>query len=152
MKTSIDKNFVTVDGAKAEMDFIKTERLCLVNIKLNDDMNSEYKLRLSTHYDRDAFFVDSSFGKDKVTEKVSFDDIKDIISNIKDVVNNNTSKFSLTLKTDDSNKHVFNVYKSDDDEKYVDFIVNCEGTSLFVPVKKEDNMLLLFDKFLKSIE
>lgn len=151
MKTSIDKNFVTIDNnTKAKMDFIKTERLSLVNLKLIDDTDSEYKLRLATH-SRDAFYIDSVFGKDKVNEKVSIDDIKDIISNIKDVVNNITDRFSLTLKTDDSNKHIFNVYKSDD-ENCIDFIVNYEGTGLFVTVKKENNMMMLFDKFLKSIE
>ena len=151
MKTSIDKNFVTIDNnTKAKMDFIKTERLSLVNLKLVDDMNSKYELKLSAH-SRDSFYIDSIFGKDKVSEKISIDDIKDIISNIKDVINNTTDRFSLTLKTDDSSKHNFNVYKSDD-ENCIDFIVNYEGTGLFVTVKKEDNMLLLFDKFLKSIE
>lgn len=148
MKTSIRKNFVTDDNiTKAEMGFIKTEKLSLVNLILISDINSEYKLRLA--HSGDVFLVDSIFGKDNISKKVNIDDIKDIISNIKDVIDNNTSKFSLTLKTDDSN-HNLSIYNMT--KNCIDFIVNCEGTGLFVPVKKEDGMMLLFDKFLNSIE
>ena len=148
MKTSLTKVLKAVDNTtEAEINFIKTERLSFVILDMVDD-SKKYKLRLSTRGEK--FFVDSILDGKEITEDVSSIDIEDIISGIRDVINDNVSKFSLTIHDkDDNHKHCFMIEKKDGN---IDLFLTSSGdTSLYVSVM-EDNIMSLFDRFEKSIE
>lgn len=149
MKMSLSKTFITLDGnISAETSYIKTERLSTVSLKMTEG-SKKYILRLSAN--RDSMFLDSVLEGDKITEKINLNvsDMEAIIDNIKDAVDGNVSRFSLSMYDDDNHKHCFTICKND---VWIDLIVTSGAKeNLYVSVLY-DHIDLLFNKFKKSIK